>query len=562
MSPNQPEVTVTRLVSGPGASSGDEEEDRHSSGAPPPPPPPTPARDIVRLYQCRLCSCPRREPVTLPCGTSICKKCIPQPHLRMRISYHAVPDRQLGFKCPLSECQKVHALRDCNIDVILNKAGRYMRDEMDRGKAQAVQLEATTRVSTEDPWVAAGVGSLGEHNMSKIIGGGKLLSTWALADEGSLKFDTEISYEEVPSSPDDGSTVLEEVLMRQAKEATRHEMDCQVCYSLFDDPLTTGCGHTFCRACLQRTLDHSPYCPVCRCNITVNRLLSSESSPSNHSITRIIETYWSGELVTRKAALEAEEAARHRDFGVPLFVCTMSFPAMPTFLHVFEPRYKLMIRRAMDGNRKFGMVLPKQPQSPEDAHFRELGTMLKIVNIQFYPDGRSLIETVGLWRFRVLRHGSLDGYVVGKIERIGDVNLEDEEAVEASEVMSGSNPTGGEADDAKSTTNAESSEQQPPPERSRPTTLPNFDTMSTQALMQYATDFVERMHEKSAPWLAQRMLSIYGNCPSDPAVFPWWLASLLPVSDAQKYRLLETSSVRARLKLSCLWGLEWEARTW
>ena len=29
---------------------------------------------------------------------------------------------------------------------------------------------------------------------------------------------------------------------------------------------------------------------------------------------------------------------------IPVFVCTMSFPNIPCPLHVFEPRYRLMIR--------------------------------------------------------------------------------------------------------------------------------------------------------------------------------------------------------------------------
>ena len=41
---------------------------------------------------------------------------------------------------------------------------------------------------------------------------------------------------------------------------------------------------------------------------------------------------------------------------VPIFVCTMSFPSIPCPLHVFEPRYRLMIRRCMEvGTREFGM---------------------------------------------------------------------------------------------------------------------------------------------------------------------------------------------------------------
>lgn len=46
------------------------------------------------------------------------------------------------------------------------------------------------------------------------------------------------------------------------------------------------------------------------------------------------------------------------DDQIPVFVCTMSFPAVPCPLHVFEPRYRLMIRRAMEsGARQFGMCV-------------------------------------------------------------------------------------------------------------------------------------------------------------------------------------------------------------
>ena len=49
------------------------------------------------------------------------------------------------------------------------------------------------------------------------------------------------------------------------------------------------------------------------------------------------------------------------DNQIPVFVCTMSFPAVVCPLHVFEPRYRLMIRRAMEsGTRQFGMCVGSQ----------------------------------------------------------------------------------------------------------------------------------------------------------------------------------------------------------
>jgi hypothetical protein len=214
-------------------------------------------------------------------------------------------------------------------------------------------------------------------------------------------------------------------------------------------------------------------------------------------------------------------------------------------------------------------VIPKRRQYPGDSDFHELGTLLRIVNIQFYPDGRSLIETVGLSRFRVLDHGFIDGYMVGKTERVDDISLEDEEAAEAAEATpieteSQQGPIST-INDIKEPTEPASS---PPLPRSGsssphiPTSTADVDSMSTQSLMHYAYTFVNRMQEQSVPWLAERMLTIYGECPEDAAIFPWWFASMLPVKDIEKYRLLGTSSVRERLKICCTWIVEWETSRW
>ncbi|KAM0197050.1 hypothetical protein ACHAPA_002560 [Fusarium lateritium] len=531
-------------------------------------------RDFVRLFQCRICSLPLDEPISLPCGKSMCRRCLPDTHLRTNITYPAIPDRLRGFRCPFEDCGKEHALGDCSVDVVLNKTAQHVREEIERFKNELSTTEVATRIMLQDPWAAAGIATMRDDDdaYSKVIPGGKVIATYRLAEEGDLSYEADISYDEIMSEacsppldvdPDDTG------LVRKAQDATRAEMDCQVCYQLFYDPLTTSCGHTFCRSCLHRILDHSRYCPICRRPLAISPLLNQTSSPSNQTIKRIIETFWLEEVNTRKEALDAEREAQMQDYDMSLFVCTLSFPHMPTFLHIFEPRYKLMIRRALEGDGTFGMVIPKRRQYPGDSDFHELGTLLRIANIQFYPDGRSLIETVGLSRFRVLEHGFIDGYMVGKTERVDDISLEDEEAAEAAEATpieteSQHDPISA-MDEVKEPTESTSS---PPLPRSGsssphiPTSVADVDSMSTQSLMHYAYSFVHRMQEQSAPWLAERMLTIYGECPDDAAVFPWWFASMLPVKDIEKYRLLGTSSVRERLKICCTWIVEWETSRW
>lgn len=59
---------------------------------------------------------------------------------------------------------------------------------------------------------------------------------------------------------------------------------------------------------------------------------------------------------------------------VPIFVCTMAFPTIPCPLHVFEPRYRLMIRRSMEtGTKQFGMCIADDLKG-----FADHGCMLQV----------------------------------------------------------------------------------------------------------------------------------------------------------------------------------------
>ena len=46
--------------------------------------------------------------------------------------------------------------------------------------------------------------------------------------------------------------------------------------------------------------------------------------------------------------------------------------------------------------------------------------MLEIRDIQYFDDGRSVVDTVGGRRFRVLSRGTRDGYNTAVVQFIGD----------------------------------------------------------------------------------------------------------------------------------------------
>jgi Lon protease-like protein len=499
------------------------------------------ARQLVRLVQCPRCSLPLSTPVTLPCGHTVCRGCLPAPQPRTNISYPNTPDRLTGIACPLQGCGAEHASAECSVDVTLTKVMDSIQEQIAQ---QGPLPDDTTTLLREvrqdqEHTSASEKESMSEQDHQELLRGGRLVATYTMAQMGKLRYSSEVEYHVNPASGDHANA-LDVDLLERVQDATLKELDCLVCYNLMLDPTTTTCGHTFCRRCLSRVMDHSSICPFCRRNLHVPASLQHQSG------NVILNSLLNGlcpELVTARAdALRAEEQAGNLVHDTPLFICTLSLPAMPTFLHVFEPRYRLLMRRVIEGNKKFGMVMYNRTSAPQGnlgaTPFLEYGTLLEIINHELLRDGRSFVECRGIGRFKVSDHALLDGYNVGRIERIEDVSLAEEGALEQRETTM--------ARDYAEMFHREH------PQSPLPTDLA-LETLSTQQLLDSCTSFVRDMREASAPWLQERIIQVYGEPPEDPATFPYWFGSVVPIMEEEKYILLRITSVRERLKIVYSW---------
>eukprot|EP00076_Gallus_gallus_P040111 XP_025005649.1 LON peptidase N-terminal domain and RING finger protein 3 isoform X3 [Gallus gallus] len=197
------------------------------------------------------------------------------------------------------------------------------------------------------------------------------------------------------------------------------DLDCSLCMRLFYEPVTTPCGHTFCLKCLERCLDHNPKCPLCKEGLS--ECLAMRKYCKTVLMEELIAKYLPEELTERRKIYEEEIAElSNLNKNVPIFVCTMAYPTVPCPLHIFEPCYRLMIRRCMEtGTKQFGMCI-----SDPVKGFADYGCILEIRNVEFFADGRSVVDSIGKRRFKVIQHSQRDGYNTADIEYIEDQKVQ------------------------------------------------------------------------------------------------------------------------------------------
>ncbi|CAE6523111.1 unnamed protein product [Rhizoctonia solani] len=481
-------------------------------------PPPRPSV-LLPLLRCALCRLLLKAPTTLNCGHSVCSK-------------HMTTDEPVESsfgKCPVEGCRPQQArVRILGHPNELDRAVTFTPAQSSAPSESSLSTSSLGRIVKLDVTI------------SKLL---ELITNAARAqntsrhdspatddeDNPTLSPSSRASSQSPPRprkrirtrSPAQTPTGLpDHSSIPSFEKELLSELTCEICFMLLCNPITTPCQHTFCSMCLERSLDHSTKCPLCRLDLPPNAYFYQHAP--NEVIVQIIAKAFPKLLQERISVAESD--GRDSRLDTPIFVCQLSYPGMPTLLHFFEPRYRLMLRRCLlSVTPCFGMVMPRQNANNIDGN--DFGTMLEIKNVQMLSDGRSMVETYGTFRFRILERGTLDGYLVGRIERIDDYPPEVEAEIERIAMM---NPSEGDL------------------------TIRGIER-SNQELVDVCRRFLDQLRNGTAPWVVQRLNNTYGPMPNDVASFSFWVALVLPIDEQEKAKLLPIRSPRMRLRLVVHW---------
>jgi Lon protease-like protein len=195
---------------------------------------------------------------------------------------------------------------------------------------------------------------------------------------------------------------------------------------------------------------------------------------------------------------------------LPLFpLHTVLYPEMPLPLHIFEPRYREMVRRCREDNSPFGIVLIQTGEESDSAVFaHSVGTTARITHLEEMPDGCMNILVTGETRFLVLETQRHYAYLTARAQPLDE-------------------PVG-----------------DPQP------LAPLQD-----AVGRLFKDYVRSLFTRTGRTLSTLQL------PQDPCHLSYAIATFLPIGLSEKQRLLEAASAEDRMEQEIeILGRELEAQ--
>lgn len=119
---------------------------------------------------------------------------------------------------------------------------------------------------------------------------------------------------------------------------------------------------------------------------------------------------------------------------------TVLFPSAVLPLHVFEPRYRAMVRHLLDGgvDPELGVVLIERGSEVGGGDVRvDVGTLAGIARAEELPDGRWALVTFGVSRLRVVEWLPSDDArpwpraLVADLDDVGEVGFDDWSALQS-----------------------------------------------------------------------------------------------------------------------------------
>jgi SWI/SNF-related matrix-associated actin-dependent regulator of chromatin subfamily A3 len=99
---------------------------------------------------------------------------------------------------------------------------------------------------------------------------------WTLCKERIVNLLELLDGQKVVALTEENRAILQATLRLYIES----QEDCPVCFDVLDDPLITHCKHSFCRKCITKVVEIQHRCPMCRSELSEDKLLDPAQESS------------------------------------------------------------------------------------------------------------------------------------------------------------------------------------------------------------------------------------------------------------------------------------------
>ncbi|KAI8888617.1 hypothetical protein K501DRAFT_329736 [Backusella circina FSU 941] len=193
--------------------------------------------------------------------------------------------------------------------------------------------------------------------------------------------------------------LIQEIQSISNPDQVRPLLGCPICYSLLDNPITTQCGHTFCKSCITLAMSNHRACPICRAEL--NRI-----GRPNQAICRWL-TY-----------LHNPNSLDIKLEYIPIIeLNTILFPTQSCIVRLAKPHSLFVDMVHNPDITYYALCLTRDL----DTQFHDIGTMLQITHVDLHS-GMCVIEASSLFRIKIEKLADHDCYYTGEITKLSEID--------------------------------------------------------------------------------------------------------------------------------------------
>ena len=307
------------------------------------------------------------------------------------------------------------------------------------------------------------------------------------------------------------------MMATEQEDDIKNMLECALCLCHICEPVTISCGHSFCRCCLVKSLKRSKKkCPSCRAICHIAAESAEESVMLKALAIHVAPEEYANRLKEAVAEKQTWEAL------LPIFYYNDAlFPGSRLELHLFELRYRVMMKRVVDTTRTFAYV-------PNFTNFwakvGDVAMVAQLEEVDILPDGRALLQALLTGRYLLTDHfveEGTQGLHYCRLSPLKDEPMSEEEITATVQLL----------------------------------------TDNTEKLDKYILtgQNLAKLEQRCGP-VPPQARSVYttpstaANTPQHLELLSLWLSSACPLSDREKMICLQSKSTSMRLQ-SCVKSL-------